>query len=160
MMIADIIEFMLFDQKIKDAGLNIYSNNQAALTPENYVKCRRIILNYIRLQFKIKNSLVAQIYSRKGSKNVMEFLRSESISDKKGLDHWKICKEKNNAALANALIIVKTQLYLHLEEFLGATVNQNYGSAGPLRPQIKYAVQYVAANTLQLEVSFLTVGKL
>ena len=33
-MIADVIEFMLFDQKIKAAGLDIFSNNQAALTPK------------------------------------------------------------------------------------------------------------------------------
>ena len=26
-------------------------------------------------------------------------------------------------------------------------MNQNYGMAGPLRPNIKYAVPYVAANT-------------
>ena len=45
------------------------------------------------------------------------------------------------------MIIVKAQLYLYFEDSLKGTVNQNYGAAGKFRPEIKYAVPFVAANT-------------
>ena len=144
-MLADIMEFLVFDERIKDAGLNIYSNNQAALTPENYEDSKNIVLDYIESQLKNKKSLWRNFVLETESENAINFLRSENISARKD---WILSYANyGNREIANALIIVKVQIDFYLKGFLGGTVNQNYGSAGPLRSEIQYAVPYVAANT-------------
>ena len=144
-MLADIVEFLLFDEEIRRAGLNIYSNNQAALTPENYVTCRGIVLNYIESQINDHESMWHKFVTETDASKAIKFLKSESISD--GKDWINDLLQNRKRELAHALIIVKTQIHLHLKDFLSGTVNQNYGSAGLLRPEVKYAVPYVAANT-------------
>ena len=85
-LIADIVEFALFDQEIIETGLGIYSNNQASLTTENYEKCRGLILNYIDTQLSEPSSLWYKLIFAKlnqnntnlTSKNIMNFLRNSS----------------------------------------------------------------------------------
>ena len=144
-MIADIIEFMVFDRSIRKAGLNIHSNNQMALTPEGYSVCQEIVLNYIETQLYETSSLWHQFVAEDKREHVVEFLKTKRLSVGK---EWILeMYQSGDEVLAKALIIVKTQINLYLEQYLSGTVNQNYGGAGKLRPEIKFAVPYAAANT-------------
>jgi hypothetical protein len=149
-LLADIMEFMIFDKAIIASGLKIHSNNQASLTHDNYKKCLGIIFCYIEKQLNDESSLWYKFVlegSRKYSnpRSIIEFLRSDNMSKER---EW-ITNFHNlgNEIVANALIIVKSQIHHHMEHSLKGTVNQNFGSAGKLRPEIKFAIPYVSANT-------------
>jgi hypothetical protein len=150
-MLTDIMEFLLFDRNvIEGAKLDILSNNQASLTPENYAKCREMILDYIEGEFRDEGSIWYRLVFS-GSRHkaevdeIISFLRSPQLSQGRDLiDKFVDSKEEQ---LVDALIIVKIQLYQYMEDSLKGTVNHNFGSAGRIRPSIKYAVPYVAANT-------------
>jgi gas vesicle protein len=153
-LLADIMEFMVFDEDIINAGLDIHSNNQASLTPENYEKCRILVLKYIKNQLNdtcsIWNELVCK-GTKKTHAEIMQFLNDKDMT---AMDTWIKELHNESGVIANALIIVKSQLYQYMEDALKGTVNQNFGTAGNSRLDIKYAVPYVAANTPSLASVF------
>lgn len=147
-LIADIVEFMLFNKEINEHGLDILSNNQAALSSENYEECRRLIFVYIKSQLMTKTSLWCRLMKHpEYVGDIIHFLETSSMSDESCVKWIRKLHDSGDYLIANSLIIVKIQIHNYLEDYLKGTVNQNYGSAGNLRPEIHYAVPYVAANT-------------
>lgn len=148
--LTDIIEFMVFDENIIKAGLRIHSNNQASLTATSYRNCVDLILSYIESQLKDTSSLwhnliYGSISNVTSVNEIIEFLRDSNMAANK---NWITeLHSSGNEIIADALIILKYQLHHQMEHALNGTVNQNFGSAGKLRPDIKYAVPYAAANT-------------
>jgi hypothetical protein len=150
-MLVDIMEFMIFDKEIIDSGLSIHSNNQASLTERGYQNCIKIILKYIENQLLDSSSLWNHLiygFSKSdetSASEIIEFLQDPNMVGRK---EW-ITELHNSGSetIANALIIVKQQLHYQLKHALMGTVNHNFGSAGSLRPEIKFAVPYAAANT-------------
>jgi hypothetical protein len=149
-MLTDIMEFIIFDENIIEAGLRIHSNNQASLTATSYRDCVELVLKYVENQLYDNSSiwynLVYGAESHGASVNdIMEFLNDSNMT---GSKEWITdFHDSGNEILANALIIVKNQLHHQLKHYLMGTVNLNFGSSGNSRPEINYAVPYVAANT-------------
>lgn len=152
---ADLIEFTATSKEAQKVGLYLVHNNQAGLTESAFKRVKTVWLDYIAAQVKDKSSfwylkLVANLPEKMGDKQVtaadfvMEFLRSESPSD-----YHKVLSDllKTNSNVINALIIMKRQIDSYLKEALKGTVNEHYGPAGSVRPEIKIAVPYLSANT-------------
>lgn len=142
---ADIIEFTIFDQSIRDSGLYIFENNQASLTSEAFITCRDIILKYIEKELDtpktIWNKHLKYQHSLETSE-IIEFLKNPDMQFMKNrIEHHQ------DMYVSKALIIIKVQLHKYFEDALKGTVNLSYGTAGASRPEIQYAVPYVAANT-------------
>ena len=128
-MLADIVEFLVFDQSIREAGLNIHSNNQAALTFENYIECKKIVLNYIESQLEDEVIFV-------GYRLVPKNISSEAV------EFWKLIafymewiglilfRRITKMIWLMLLLLSRFSSTCTWKEFLSGTVNKNYGDAG------------------------------
>ena len=149
-LITDLIEFSTFDKEVTSLGLDILGNNQSGLTSENFEKYRQLLFQYISKQFDDKNSLWSEILlsstvKELNKEQIMEFLKEEDIEF---MRDWMVEIHKAGKELiGNALIIVKVQLWRYLKDAMKATANLNFGTTGPNRPDVEYAIPYLAANT-------------
>ena len=146
---ADLIEFSAFDQSIKALGLNIRENNQSSLSEENFTNYRNILFDYISEQLDNRQTLWhLRILNDCGTLSkdaVLDFLRTEDISYNMNLIEGLY--NSKNIVVADALIILKKQLWSGLKASMNASANLNYGASGPSRIDILYAIPYAAANT-------------
>ena len=151
-LITDLIEFSVFDDEVKSVGLDILGNNQSSLTAENYEKYVQILIKYIKNELENPESLWSekilnlnidpQIMTKE---KIITFLSVPNIASMKA---WiEELKDKGRPREADALVIIKVQIWLNIKEVFNSTANLNYGAAGSNRPYTKYAVPYLAANT-------------
>ena len=148
-LLTDLIEFSVFDRRVKEeAGLDILGNNQSSLTSDQYEKYSKIMIEYITKQLSTDGTLWHKLLEPNSTGfDIIEFL---SNPDMKHM-HDKIVDlhsiDKKQKTLADALSIIKFQIWHSLSNFLKSTANLNFGFAGRNRSNIEYAVPYLAANT-------------
>lgn len=140
-LLADLIEFSVFSERVHSIGLDLAANNQSSLSSENYRNYLKVLFEYIEKELNSSNSLWYKMFSNQSSSDVLLFLKTEDMSVKRS---W--IKELD-PLIADAIIIVKAQLWSGLKDSMKSAANLNYGVAGPNRSEILYAVPYLAANT-------------
>jgi hypothetical protein len=150
-LITDMIEFSVFDETVRNIGLDIYSNNQSSLTSENYKMYLARLIEYIGTQLNHSASLWRERLLDKDEvkiltpEKIIDFLKESDIAYMK--DWIQELYKKEKKSLADTLIIIKVQLYQNFKASFNAAANLNYGAASSNRTHILYAISFLAANT-------------
>ena len=165
---SDLLLYSALNTEIKEAGLNLLANQQAALNDDQYKFVYQLWREYVSAQLENENSIWYKTFSNSFSSGIIDanflikFFFDPSLFDRDGnnmteeerqeleaeIDKLADIKQQNKKSF-HAMMVVKMQLKNWLRSCFKGSVNEHYGPSinRPGQKPLYYAIPYMAANT-------------
>ncbi len=142
---ADILLFTVFDEKVRQIGLDILSNNQANFAQSEMNGVKELWKSHVEEKLKDEKEIWHRLITRSTQMSVIEivaFIFEPNLSPN-SRDKIKLESE----AIITILITLRIQVQRWIPQSLNGAVFEKFGPSIANWKSIKYAIPYVSANT-------------